>query len=159
MPNQGCRARGAAATRWSTRDDHAVDGRGSPRPWPDSLDGGGKGLRLCTSATAIRAHVAMGLAQPLDPRLVMQADIAHLPEPVKRYLRVPRAVGHPRVCNYRLRLHGRMRSAPNARWMPFVADQQSFVNPATRLFSCVPRCTVCRSMSSIDWSMDRRPCA
>ncbi len=78
--------------------------------------------------------VAVGLAQPLAVSVVTEADIAHLPEPVKRYLRATGAVGRPRVRNYRLRFRGRIRSAPNARWMPFVADQQSFADPACRLF-------------------------
>ena len=53
---------------------------------------------------------------------------------MQRYLRVTRAVGQPRVQNYRLRFRGRIRSAPDSRWMPFEAEQQSFADEPTRLF-------------------------
>lgn len=52
----------------------------------------------------------------------------------ERYLRATGLVSQPRVRNYRLRFHGRIRSAPDARWMPFEADQQSFADQPTRLF-------------------------
>jgi Family of unknown function (DUF6544) len=78
--------------------------------------------------------VAVRLARPLATTVVTDADVAHLPNPVKRYLRATGAVGRPRISNYRLRFRGRIRGAPNARWMPFVADQQSFADPPARLF-------------------------
>ena len=78
------------------------------------------------------AHV--GLARVLADRLATEADIGPLPDPVKRYLRVTRSVGQPRVRNYRLRFRGRIRSAPDSRWMPFEAEQQSVADEPTRLF-------------------------
>ena len=36
--------------------------------------------------------------------------------------------------NYRIRFTGRIRSAPDAAWMPFEAEQQSFADEPTRLF-------------------------
>jgi hypothetical protein len=38
------------------------------------------------------------------------------------------------VQNYRIRFTGRIRSAPDAAWMPFEAEQQSFADEPTRLF-------------------------
>ena len=78
--------------------------------------------------------VEAGLARPLDAPVVTDADLAPLPEPVQRYLRATGVVGQPRVRNYRLRFRGRIRSAPDAGWMPFEADQQSFADQPTRLF-------------------------
>jgi hypothetical protein len=78
--------------------------------------------------------VAAGLARTGDAPVVTEADLVRLPEPVQRYLRVTRAVGQPRVRNYRIRFSGRIRSGPAARWMPFTAVQQSFVDQPTRLF-------------------------
>jgi hypothetical protein len=69
----------------------------------------------------------------LEPT-VTEADLSPLPEPVRRYLRAAGVVGQPRVRNYRLRFRGRIRSAPDAGWMPFEADQQSFADQPTRLF-------------------------
>src|SRR5688500_6492271 len=75
-----------------------------------------------------------GLARVVATPIVTEADLVPLPDPVKRYLRVTRSVGQPRVQNYRLRFRGRIRSAPDSRWMPFEAEQQSFADKPTRLF-------------------------
>ena len=78
--------------------------------------------------------VEAGLSRSVDAPLVTEADLAPLPESARRYLRVTRAVGQPRVQNYRIRFIGRIRSAPNAAWMPFEAEQQSFADEPARLF-------------------------
>ena len=83
---------------------------------------------------AFDRDVAMGLACPADAPVVTETDLLPLPEPVRRYLRAVGVVGQPRVQNYRLRFHGRIRSAPDAGWMPFEADQQSFADRPSRLF-------------------------
>jgi hypothetical protein len=75
-----------------------------------------------------------GLARVAAAPMVTEANLARLPDPVQRYLRVTRSVGQPRVQNYRLRFRGRIRSAPDSRWMPFEAEQQSFADEPTRLF-------------------------
>lgn len=78
--------------------------------------------------------VAFGLARRAEPQLVTETDVGALPEPVQRYLRAVGAVGQPRVQNYRVLFRGRIRSGPRTRWMPFDAEQQSFVDPPARLF-------------------------
>ena len=65
---------------------------------------------------------------------VTDADLAPLPEPVRRYLRVSGVVDRPRVRNFRVRMHGRIRSGPGARWLPFTAEQYNVVDPPARLF-------------------------
>ena len=77
---------------------------------------------------------AAGLARPLEAPVVTEADLASLPGPVQHYLRATGIVGRPRVWNYHLRFRGRIRSAPDSRWMPFEADQQSFADQPTRIF-------------------------
>jgi hypothetical protein len=77
---------------------------------------------------------AAGLARSSDASRLTEANLASLPEPLRRYLRAVGVVGQPRVRNYRLHFTGRIRSAPDARWMPFEADQQSFDDQRTRLF-------------------------
>lgn len=61
-------------------------------------------------------------------------DIAGLPEAVQRYIRFSGAIGRPRIWNYQLRFRGELRNGANSPWMRIEADQQSFVEPATRLF-------------------------
>jgi len=65
---------------------------------------------------------------------ITEADLAPLPEPVRRYLRVSGVVDGPRVRNFHVRMHGRIRSDPDARWLPLAAEQYNFVDPAARLF-------------------------
>jgi hypothetical protein len=65
---------------------------------------------------------------------VNAADLAHLPTPVQRYLQVAGVVGQPSVGNFRVRMHGRIRSGRQGRWMPLAAEQYNVLNPPARLF-------------------------
>ncbi len=62
------------------------------------------------------------------------ADIARLPQVVQRYIRVSGSMGQPRVQNFRAHFHGRIRSGPAARWMPFTGIQYNFYDAPSRLF-------------------------
>jgi hypothetical protein len=65
---------------------------------------------------------------------ISDADLAHLPAPVQRYLRTAGVVGQPRVRNFHVRMHGRIRGARDARWTPLAAEQYNFVDEPARLF-------------------------
>jgi uncharacterized protein DUF6544 len=78
--------------------------------------------------------VAQRLGQPIEMPVVTEHDVAHLPEPVKRYLRAAGVVGRPRVVNYQVHFTGRIRSGPDTPWMPFEARQQSFAERPGRFF-------------------------
>jgi len=80
-------------------------------------------------------ETAAGLSQSSQQsRILTEADIAHLPPAVQRYMAFVGAVGKPQVWNYRLRFRGALRNGPDDKWMPMTADQQSFVDPPARLF-------------------------
>lgn len=83
---------------------------------------------------AYEHDVAAALAPAPPAEVLCEADVAHLPPPVQRYLRIAGVVGRPRVWNYRVRAHGRIRSGPDARWIPLSFDQISVVDPAARFF-------------------------
>jgi len=79
--------------------------------------------------------IAVGLqGQPPQVKLLTEADTAHLPPAVQRYLVFAGAMGKPQVWNYRLRFSGALRNGPDDKWMPMTAYQQSFTNPPARLF-------------------------
>lgn len=78
--------------------------------------------------------VRNALAGVASRALVTEADIAPLPAPVQSYLRVTGVVGRPRVHNFRVLMHGRIRNAANARWMPLAAEQHNFVDEPARFF-------------------------
>ncbi len=74
-------------------------------------------------------------AVPGDDRVVTEADLGPLPAPVQRYLRASGVVGQRRVRHLAVRMHGRIRSAPDAPWMPFTSEQHNTLGDVpTRLF-------------------------
>jgi hypothetical protein len=79
-------------------------------------------------------EVDRGLARLAPVAPIAESDLAHLPAVVQRYLRVTGVVGQPRVRNFRVRLHGRIRSSRGARWLPLAAEQYNFVDEPARLF-------------------------
>jgi len=83
---------------------------------------------------AYEGEVRRGLARVAPTPLVTEADLGPLPALVQRYLRFAGVVDQPRVQNYRIRFVGRIRSAVDAPWMEFTAEQLSFADRPTRLF-------------------------
>lgn len=69
-----------------------------------------------------------------SPEPITESDLAPLPDPVQRYLRVTGAVGQPRARHFRARWTGRIRSGPDDPWMPFTAEQQNFLDEPARFF-------------------------
>jgi hypothetical protein len=78
--------------------------------------------------------VDRALAHRAAPESIREADLAHLPVSVQRYLRAAGVVGQPRVRNFHVRMHGRIRNGRDARWMPLVVEQYNFVDEPARLF-------------------------
>ncbi|MDP1832846.1 MAG: hypothetical protein Q8K67_12365 [Geothrix sp.] len=69
----------------------------------------------------------------LSPMLT-EADLAPLPEPVRRYVRVAGALGRPRIRNFCATWKGRIRSSATSPWMDFTAEQLNTVDPPRRFF-------------------------
>jgi hypothetical protein len=86
-------------------------------------------LRAAYERDVDRALTRVEAVEPID-----DADLADLPSPVQRYLRACGVVGLPRVVNFHVRMHGRIRSGRNDRWMPLSAEQYNFVKDPARLF-------------------------
>ncbi len=78
--------------------------------------------------------VDRALARLAPAEVISEADLAHLPTPVQRYLRGAGVIGQPRVRNFHVWMHGRIRNDRGGRWMPLVAEQYSFVDEPARLF-------------------------
>jgi len=89
---------------------------------------------------SLRAQYHRDIAVPLaETRIqalpvVTDADLAPLPAPVQRYLRLAGVVGRERVSNFRARMRGRIRSGPDAAWMPLEAEQHNFIDDSARHF-------------------------
>ena len=90
--------------------------------------------RPASLRAAYRGDVTQELGRTPSVATVTEADLTPLPAPVQRYLRTSGVVGQPRVANVRVRMHGRIRGGPNARWMPLRADQYDFIDTRKRFF-------------------------
>ena len=66
--------------------------------------------------------------------LVSDDDLIHLPPPVRRYLEVAGVVGQPRVRDFQVWMHGRIRRDRESAWMPLVAEQHNFIDVPSRFF-------------------------
>ena len=85
-----------------------------------------------------RRRTAASLRGSVSDRsaLVTEADLAHLPGPVAKYVRRCGAVGQPRVSSFRAGFHGRFRSDASAPWMRFTGEQVSTYGTQTsRVFT------------------------
>jgi len=58
-----------------------------------------------------------------EPEKITEADIARLPEPIQRYLRYTKLMGKDKIHSIRLKQTGKIRMKPDAKWMPFEAEQ------------------------------------
>lgn len=93
---------------------------------------------------AFRARVAAaGLPSgPGDERMITEADLAGLDEPVQRYLRFMGVVGRPRTWSFTARFAGRFRLRPGIPWLAAEALQYDSLLPgadgaqrASRIFT------------------------
>jgi Family of unknown function (DUF6544) len=66
--------------------------------------------------------------------LVCDDELVTLPAPVRRYLELAGVVGQPRVQNFFVRMHGRIRQGPQSPWMALSAEQHNFIDMRTRHF-------------------------
>lgn len=81
-----------------------------------------------------RAAQALSEAVPAGPA-VTDTDLADLPEPLAAYVRHSGAVGKPTVTSFQADVHGKIRSGPDAAWMPFTGKQVNTYGPRpTRAF-------------------------
>lgn len=73
-------------------------------------------------------------AEAAERDLLTERDLAHLPDPVRRYVLRSGFVGRPKVQAFRVVARGRIRATPDDPWMPFTAEQQNTLHPPSRFF-------------------------
>lgn len=85
----------------------------------------------------LRRHVRrLGAPAPTeDADPVTEADLAGLPEPAQRFLRVAEVVGRPRDRSFVVRSDARFRLRPGQRFQPCWAWQYNTATPISRVFS------------------------
>lgn len=70
----------------------------------------------------------------LESEILTEKDIAHLPEPVQKYLRYVDVVGKEKVKSYSVSIDGSMKTDKKRGWANVDVKQYSFVDKITRLF-------------------------
>lgn len=81
-----------------------------------------------------REAVRARLPGEVEAPVVREEGLAHLPEPVQRYLRLTGSVGKPVARNFRAVHRGRIRATPEDPWMEFTAEQHNFLGEPSRFF-------------------------
>jgi hypothetical protein len=81
-----------------------------------------------------RKDVARLLNDNRTNELLTEADMAHLPSAIIRYLRFAGAVGKPKVFNFRAEFSGTMRQKPRGSWLKIKSQQFNFFHDPARLF-------------------------
>jgi hypothetical protein len=66
---------------------------------------------------------------------ITEADLARLPEPVKRWLHYAQVVGTERVFAVRLKQEGEFRLGEDRSWMPYTAEQYFTIDPPGFIWS------------------------
>jgi hypothetical protein len=70
----------------------------------------------------------------IQPGIVTENDILHLPAIVQQYLHYTGVVGREKVMNFRVEFEGRIRSNPSDGWMKLNSVQYNFTDKPTRIF-------------------------
>lgn len=92
-------------------------------------------LRPSSLRSSYERAVAELRASVSSPATKVEArELAHLPDPVRRYLERAGVVGRPRVVSIHVAGSVKMRRTPNEDWMPSTMDQYSTLTDLRRLF-------------------------
>ena len=83
---------------------------------------------------AYQRDVDRALARVAPAAPVTDADLAHLPAPVQRYLRTRDVVGSRASAIFARVCTAASGTVPKARWIPLAAEQYNFVDEPARLF-------------------------
>lgn len=78
-------------------------------------------------------QTAMQRRHAHTPNVISEANLAHLPAPVQRYLRYVGVLNKPRVLSMRLTFEGKMREK-GKKWFPLTSVQYNFFDSPERLF-------------------------
>ena len=83
-----------------------------------------------------RSEVKNGLLQTknIPKKVLTEAMIKELPEPVQKYIRYAECIGKPMVNNFSVTFSGKIRSHENPVWMYLTSEQYNFIPAPTRLF-------------------------
>jgi hypothetical protein len=81
-------------------------------------------------------EVKIGLEQGINlpEKILTEANLLDLPEPIKKYIRYTGFVGKPKINNFKIKFSGKIRGDSKTEWMPLSSEQYNFIKIPTRLF-------------------------
>ncbi len=81
-------------------------------------------------------EVKIGISQSrnLQKSILSDADMKHLPEQVKKYIRFTSSIGKPKIFNFKAEFSGKIRDHAKPVWMKLSSEQYNFLKSPTRLF-------------------------
>ena len=81
-------------------------------------------------------EVKIGLEESriMPKKILSEAEIAYLPEPVRKYIRLTGFIDKPIVNNFRIDFSGKIRDHAKPVWMELTSEQYNFIKTPTRLF-------------------------
>lgn len=81
-------------------------------------------------------EIKIGLAENknIQKSILSDADIKHLPEPVKKYIKYTSSIGKPKIINFKAEFSGKIRDHAKPVWMKLDSQQYNFIHKPTRLF-------------------------
>ena len=94
---------------------------------------------MASFKTIYKQEATEGIARLKPMPDLTEKDLAHLPDPVQKYLRYSGAVCKPQVQNFHAVLSGKFKLQENGRWLNIHAEQYNFYDQPTRLFSISSR--------------------
>ena len=83
-----------------------------------------------------RNEVKIGLeeSRKIPIAKLTEAEIAYLPEPVRKYIRYTGCIGKSKINNFRIAFSGKIRDYAKPVWMELTSEQYNFIQTPTRLF-------------------------
>jgi len=86
-------------------------------------------------------EVKIGLERikAIEPEILTEKDIQHLPLIVQKYLRYVGVIGKEKIVNFRVEFEGKIRSDTENGWMNLKSVQYNFTDQPTRIFYITAR--------------------
>lgn len=78
--------------------------------------------------------IALEQSRNIPTAKLTEAEIANLPESVRKYIRYTGCIGKPKVNNFRVDFSGKIRDHKKPVWMELSSEQYNFMKTPTRLF-------------------------
>lgn len=102
---------------------------------------------------AKRIELGGGSASSVNSE-ISEEDISGIPEPVQRYLRYSKVIGHENISCVRLKQQGFIKMNPNGKWIPLEAEEYYTVDPPALLWYCRAKMMPLLTFEAVDRYVD-----